>query len=134
MRRALLSLAAFVVSGGAALAVDLPVSGVYGTEAGCAKAAEERTLPPGVVMAVMPHEIFQGSLMCTYTSVNQTAADPASPAWEVVVSCSEGHEDDAKNVTYSITERIAEKTVAVAVMSGNGIAGDYAFCPVQPAR
>ena len=133
MRLAFTSVAALAFSSGAALAVDLPVSAVYGTESGCAKAAGARDLPPGAVMAVMPHEIFQGSLMCTYKSVTQTATDPAAPAWEVQAACSEGHEDDIKNVTYTITERIADKVVVAEVTSGNGLPGEYAYCPVQPA-
>lgn len=133
MRLAFTSLVALVLSSSVAFAVDLPVSAVYGTESGCAKAVEARELPPGTVMAVMPHEIFQGSLMCTFKSVTQTATDPAAPAWQVQAACSEGHEDDVKNVTYTITERIADKMVVAEVTSGNGLPGEYAYCPVQPA-
>jgi hypothetical protein len=133
-RLALWSLSGMALFSSAAMALELPLAGSYGTEAGCSKAAEERTIPSGMVMAVARNEVFQGGLLCQYTGVTEKGGGPAAPTWEVSVSCSEGHEDDATVVTYAITERPAEKLLSVAIVNGPGIEGEFSYCPVQPPR
>ncbi|MCC6981683.1 MAG: hypothetical protein IT535_00280 [Bauldia sp.] len=134
MRSSFYGLAALALTSSGAMALELPVAGAYGSEAGCAKAAEAREIPSGTAMAVTPAQIFQGGLFCPYTAVTQGAGDAAAPAWEASVRCTDGeHEDDATLVTYRLTEHVADKLLTVAVVSGNGIEGEFAYCPVQPA-
>lgn len=135
MRSSFYGLAALALTSSGATALELPVAGAYGSEAGCAKAAEAREVPSGMAMAVTPAQIFQGGLFCRYMAVTQNAGEAAAPAWDATVSCSDGeHEDDAKLVTYRLTERLAEKLLTVAVVSGAGIEGEFAYCPTQPPQ
>lgn len=121
-----------VLMTGAAMALELPVAGSYGTAEGCAKAAQQPTTTSGDTLAVTQKEVYQGAELCFYTGVTQTGTDAAAPAWTVAVTCPIGHEDEAQ-VTYTITERPAEKLLSVEVVSGPGVGGELEFCPVQPA-
>lgn len=133
MRFSFLSLTSFVLMSSAAMALELPVAGNYGTAEGCAKAAQQPTTTSEDTLAVTQKEVYQGAELCFFTGVSQTSSDAAAPAWTVAVTCPIGHEDEA-NVTYAMTEHPAEKLLSVEVVSGPGVGGELAYCPVQPAR
>ncbi len=128
MRIGFLSFAALALTSSAALAIELPVSAAYGTEEGCARVATQPAQLKEDTLAVTKTDLFQGSELCFYTGVTQTATDPAAPAWEVGVTCPIGHEDQA-SIVYTITEHPAEKLLSVAVKEGPGIEAELPVCP-----
>lgn len=127
MRIKLAAVAVYLLAATPALALDLPLSGDYGTEAGCAQAAGQPAAGDAVVFTKDTLR-FEG-VQCPYTGVKDVTNEAGLPALEVTIRCASGHEEELPG-TLQLTENGAAKSLAVVKINGEGPeSGELPACP-----
>ncbi|MBN9362869.1 MULTISPECIES: hypothetical protein [unclassified Devosia] len=118
-----LTLAALlVVLPTAVLAASLPITGSYGTPAGCAAHAGTAGGSGEKVLLSADDARFEGNV-CPYTSVSETG----DKAYEVKIACESGH-DEVVRGTLDVTESADGSKLTVALKDGAGPKGEFPPC------
>lgn len=113
-----------VVAPTAVLAASLPLSGSYGTPAGCATHADGG----GDKVLISADDVrFEGNV-CPYTNITEGG----DKAWQVKIACESGH-DEVVRGTLDITESPDNSKLTVALKDGAGPKGEFLPCDAAAA-
>jgi hypothetical protein len=119
-------IAAYLLAATPVLALDLPLSHDYGTEAGCLQAAGQHGEGDEIVFTKNAVR-FEG-IQCPYTAVKDVTNEAGLPALEVTIRCASGHDEELPG-TLQLTEDTAAQTLAVLKIDGEGPeSGDLPAC------
>lgn len=108
------------------LALDLPLSADYGTEAGCLQIAGQHG--EGDAIAFTKNTIDFEGIQCPYTAVKDVTNEAGLAALEVTIRCASGHDEELPG-TLQLTEDTAAQSLAVVKIDGEGPeSGDFPAC------
>jgi len=114
--------AALVIIPGAVLAASLPLTGTYGTPAGCAAHAGAADASGDKVLIGADDVRFEGNV-CPYTKITESG----DKAWQVQIACESGHEEVVRG-TLDVTESADGSKLTAALKDGAGPEGEFMPC------